>query len=75
MRERRISPHSLREVKNHTLFETSSTLPQLRLFELSEALGEEGCVKFLKLDEHVTRQARRPDELPQVRFPYQEAWG
>jgi hypothetical protein len=32
----------LREVKGHTLFETSIILSQLRLFNLGEALGEEG---------------------------------
>ncbi len=63
----------LRRVKGHTLFETSVVLPQLRLFDLSEALGEEGWVKFLKLDEYAPRQARRPDQLQQVLFPYTEA--
>ena len=46
---------------------------QLRLFDLGEALGEEGWMKFLKLDEYAPRQARRPDGLQQVLFPYAEA--
>jgi len=58
----------LREVKRHTLFETSVILPQLRLFDLGEVLGEEGWLKFLKLDEYAPRQPRRPDEIPQVLF-------
>lgn len=63
----------LRRVKGHTLFETSIVLPQLRLFDLGEALGEEGWAKFLKLDEYAPRQARRPDALQQTLFPYTEA--
>lgn len=35
----------------HTLFETTIISPQLRLFDLGEALGKEGWMKFLKLDE------------------------
>jgi hypothetical protein len=30
-------------------------------------------VKFLKLYEYAPRQARRPDELQQILFPYTEA--
>jgi len=30
-------------------------------------------MKFLKLDEYAPRQARRPDKLQQVLFPYTEA--
>jgi hypothetical protein len=63
----------LQKVKGHTLYETSIILPQLRLFDLGEALGEEGWVKFLKLNEYAPRQAQRPDELQQVLFPYAEA--
>jgi putative transposase len=62
----------LRRVKGHTLFETSIILPQLRLFELDEVLGEEGWIKVLKLDEYAPRQPRRHDELQQVLFPYTE---
>ena len=60
-------------MKGHTLFETSVVLPQLRLFDLGEAFGEEGWMKFLKLDEYAPRQALRPDQLQQVLFPYTEA--
>ena len=62
-----------RRVKGHTLFETSITLKQLRLFDLGETLGEEGWVKFVKLDEYAPRQPRRSDELQQILFPYTEA--
>lgn len=63
----------LRRVKSHTLFKTSIMLDQLRLFDLGETLGEQGWIKFLKLDEYAARQPRRPDELPQVLFAYAEA--
>ncbi len=68
-----LSVGRLRRVKGHTLFETSFTLPQLRLFDLAEALGEEGWIKVLKLDEYAPRQPRRSGELQQVLFPYTEA--
>jgi putative transposase len=63
----------LRAVKGHTLFETSIILPQLRLFDLGEALGEEGWMKALKLEEYAPRLPHRPDKLQQVLFPYAEA--
>ena len=63
----------LRSVKGHALYETSVTLPQLRLFDLAEVLGEEGWIKVLKLDEYAPRQPRRHDKLQQVLFPYTEA--
>jgi len=63
----------LRRVKEHTLFETSVVVPQLRLFDLDEALGEEGWMKVLKLDEYAPRKPRRPNQLQQVLFPYTEA--
>jgi putative transposase len=63
----------LRRVKEHTLFETSVVVPQLRLFDLDEALGEEGWMKVLKLDEYAPRKPRRPEQLQQVLFPYTEA--
>jgi hypothetical protein len=63
----------LRRVKGHTLYETSIVMPQPRLFDLGEVLGEVGWVKFLKLDEYAPRRSRRPDELQQVLFPYTEA--
>ncbi len=63
----------LRRVKSHTLFETSVVVPQLRLFDLGEVLGEEGWMKFVKLDEYAPRRPHRPDELQQVLFSYTEA--
>jgi hypothetical protein len=60
----------LREVKGHTLLETSIIAPQLRLFDLEKVLGEEGWKKVLKLEEYAPRQPRRrPDELQQLLFP------
>lgn len=63
----------LRRVKGHALFETSMILPQLRLFNLGEALGEEGWIKAIKLDEYAPRLPRLPDKLQQVLFSYTEA--
>lgn len=63
----------LRAVKGPTLFETSIIVPQLRLFNLGEALGEEGWIKAIKLDEYAPRLPRRPDKLQQGLFPYAEA--
>jgi len=63
----------LRRVKSHTLFATTIVPPQLRLFDLGEVLGEEGWMKFLKLDEYAPRRPRCPDKLQQVLFPYGEA--
>ncbi len=57
-------------MKGQTLFETSIIVPQLRLFDLGEVLGEEGWMKVLKLDEYTPR---RPDKLQQVLFSYTEA--
>ncbi len=55
------------------LFETSVIVPQLRLFDLGEVLGEEGWIKVLKLEEYAPRKPRRPDKLQQVLFSYAEA--
>jgi transposase len=63
----------LQRVKGHTLFENSVVAPQLRLFDLGEVLGDEGWMKFLKLDEYAPRGPRRPDKLQQVLFSYTEA--
>jgi hypothetical protein len=68
-----LSVGRLREVKGHTLFENSVILPQPKLFDLGEVLGDEGWMKFLKLDEYAPRRLRRPDGLQQVLFPYTEA--
>jgi len=63
----------LRSVKAHTLFETSIIVPQPRLFDLGEVLGEQGWIKVLKLEEYAPRKPRRPEQLQQVLFPYTEA--
>jgi putative transposase len=68
-----LSVGRLREVKGHTLFEHSVILPQPKLFDLGEVLGDEGWMKFLKLDEYAPRRLRLPDGLQQVLFPYTEA--
>jgi hypothetical protein len=60
-------------VKAHTLFETSIIVPQPRLFDLGEVLGEQGWIKVLKLEEYAPRKPRRPEQLQQVLFPYTEA--
>ena len=62
----------LQGVKGHTLFETSIIMPQLRLFNLGEALGEEGWIKAIKLDEYAPRLPR-PDKRQQVLFSYAQA--
>src|SRR5215218_10561823 len=46
----------LREVTTPTLFETFCALRQLRLFDLAEALGEEGWLKVLRLDDYAARR-------------------
>lgn len=65
----------LREVTNPTLFETSYALRQLRLFDLAEALGEEGWLKVLRLDDDAARRPRPPETLQQALLPYHEALG
>jgi putative transposase len=64
----------LRTITRPRLFETSYVLPQLRLFGL-DALGKEGWLKALKLENYATRTPREPQALQQALFPYQEAWG
>ena len=65
----------LRRVKGHTLFESSimSSAKPLRLFDLDEVLGEDGWMKFLKLDEYAPRLPQRPDKLQQALFSYTAA--
>jgi putative transposase len=59
----------LRAVGRPRLFETSRTLPQLRLFALDEA----GWLKALKLDGYSPHTSRRPQALQGVLFGYTEA--
>jgi len=67
------SAGKLREVRNPTLFETSYALRQLRLFDLAEALGEEGWLKVLRLDDYAARRSWQPETLQQMLFPYTQA--
>jgi hypothetical protein len=45
----------------------------LPLFDLAQALGEEGWLKALKLGEYAPRKPRRPGALQQVLFAYTKA--
>jgi hypothetical protein len=67
------STGKLRRVGRPTLFETSFLLGQPRLFDLAQALGEEGWLKALKLGEYAPRKPRRPEAPQQVLFAYAEA--
>ena len=70
--EVRYSPGSteLRRVGRATLFETSIVVHQPRLFDLAEALGEEGWLKALRLADYAPRRPRQPEFLQEVLFPY-----
>jgi hypothetical protein len=61
----------LRTVKSATLYETSCMPSQLRLFDL----GEEGWVKFLKLEEYAARLPRRVYVTGGVRVLTLNLWG
>jgi hypothetical protein len=63
----------LLEVRNATLFETLHLSDQMRLFDLTETLGEEGWLKVLKLEEYAPRRPLRPEMLQQVLFAYTDA--
>jgi hypothetical protein len=60
-------------VRRPTLFETPFASGQMRLFDLTETLGEDGWLKVLRLDEYAPRSARRPQMLQQVLFTYTDA--
>ena len=64
----------LRRVGKPTLFETSyqQSWPQPKLFRL-DALGEEGWLKALRLEEYAPRRPRRQLALQQTLFSYTEA--
>lgn len=66
----------LKDVTRPRIFETSHTVPQLRLFKL-DALGQRGWLKALKLDGYVPRNLRRPASLAlqQALFTHAESWG
>jgi hypothetical protein len=52
----------LEAVTNPRLFATAHRSPQLRLFGLEDALGENGWLKALRLDEYA---ARSPADVPE----------
>ena len=60
-------------MRKPTLFETSYVAGQMRLFGLAEALGEDGWLKALKLEDYAPRRSRRPEMLQQVLFAYTDA--
>jgi hypothetical protein len=64
----------LRSVEMPRLFETFRTLPQPRLFA-SDALGEGGWLKALRLAGYAPPGPRRPEGLQQALFAHHEAWG
>ena len=66
----------LLEVRKPTLFDTPFTAGQMRLFGLSDTLGEDGWLKALKLEDYAARRPRQPGLLQQqALFPYGKAWG
>ena len=65
----------LLEVRRSTLFETPFAYGQLRLFSLTDMLGENGWLKALRLGDYAARRSRRPSALQQTLFPCHEAWG
>lgn len=63
----------LKEVRCLELFETAHSLAQPRLFGLEEALGADGWLKALKLDEYAPRRSGQAQAPQQVLFPYASA--
>ncbi len=64
----------LEDVTNPRLFMTRYRTPQLRLFALEGALGEESWLKALKLEGYAARSRTKPSFLQDVLFPYLEAF-
>ena len=62
-----------RALSRPVLFESTTALPQLRLFG-PDSLGEDGWLKALRLEDYAPRR-RRPGSLQQSLFPYHGAWG
>ncbi|MGB3633179.1 MAG: DDE-type integrase/transposase/recombinase [Rubrobacteraceae bacterium] len=60
----------LRKVGRAILFETTVVTHQPKLFDLTEALGEKGWLKALRLEEYAMRKPRRPQMLQEVLFSY-----
>ncbi len=50
-------------VKKPTLFGTPFASGQMRLFGLSETLGDSGWLKALRLEDYVARRPRCPSAL------------
>ena len=69
----RDGPGRLLAVGKPVLFETSFTPGQPRLFGLSEALGEDGWLKALRLKDYAPSRVRRPGMLQQVLFTHTDA--
>jgi putative transposase len=63
----------LLEVRRPTLFETSFTSGQLRLFGLTETLGQDGWLKALRLQDYAPRNPRRQGMLQQSLLAYTDA--
>lgn len=60
-------------MKKPTLFETRFAPGQMRLFGLSEVLGDEGWLKALRLEDYALRKPRRSGMLQQVLFAFTDA--
>lgn len=58
-----------------TVFETPFAPDQPKLFGLAEALGEDGWLKALRLEDYAPRRPPRPGTLQQALFSYGEARG
>ena len=63
----------LRKVGRAILFETSVVAHQPRLFDLTEALGEKGWLKALRLEDYVMREPRQPQMLQEMLFSFFDA--
>ncbi len=63
----------LRKVGRAILFETSIVTHQPRLFDFTEALGEKGWLKALKLEDYAPRRPRQLQMLQEVLFSYLDA--
>jgi len=63
----------LEDVTNPRLFATRYRTPQLRLFALEGALGEDGWLKALRLEGYAARARTKPAALQDVLFPYLDA--
>jgi hypothetical protein len=56
----------LRRVSRATLFETSIVVPQPKLFNLAEALGEEGWLKVNTLERFRDGVSKEPGRRPRA---------